>query len=133
MKRFQIQHFERYLEFHREQILEHLKSNLVTDSDAESTWNSKCGSTTRILKECLLRRRDEIESALVRMREGTYGNCAGCGKEIGLQRLQVIPWAQFCIPCQEESEQRQQTENRFSDEVRVSIAENGGKIENFLS
>jgi len=133
MKSSEIQYLERYLEFHRAEIHESLKSNLVADLDAESTGNSSCGSTTRILKECLLRRREEIESALARIREGSYGNCAGCGNEIGLQRLKVIPWAQFCIPCQEESEQRQQAENRFSDPVGVSIAQNRGEIETFLS
>ncbi|HEX6803791.1 MAG TPA: TraR/DksA family transcriptional regulator [Terriglobales bacterium] len=40
-----------------------------------------------------------------RMLEGTYGKCAECGGEIGTKRLQAIPWARYCVKCQEKAEQ----------------------------
>lgn len=41
----------------------------------------------------------QINKALVRIAEGTYGECTGCGAEIGEQRLQALPHTEFCIRC----------------------------------
>lgn len=40
---------------------------------------------------------DDIEAALQRIANGTYGTCEICGKPIGAERLEAIPWARFCI------------------------------------
>lgn len=47
----------------------------------------------------------EVEEALKRMEEGTYGSCVSCGEEIGSRRLEAVPWARYCIKCQELAEQ----------------------------
>jgi RNA polymerase-binding protein DksA len=39
----------------------------------------------------------EIDSALERIEDGTYGKCGVCGKEIGVERLEAYPWASLCI------------------------------------
>lgn len=39
----------------------------------------------------------EINVALKRIEEGTYGTCAVCGKEIASERLDAYPWASLCI------------------------------------
>jgi DnaK suppressor protein len=39
----------------------------------------------------------EINTALTRIEEGTYGTCAVCGKEIAPERLEAHPWASLCI------------------------------------
>ena len=39
----------------------------------------------------------EIDAALKRIEDGTYGICEGCGKPIGEERLEAIPWTRFCI------------------------------------
>jgi DnaK suppressor protein len=41
----------------------------------------------------------DIDAALLRMDEGTYGLCTTCGSEIALGRLQVRPQAPLCITC----------------------------------
>jgi DnaK suppressor protein len=46
----------------------------------------------------------QIENALLRMDEGTYGRCANCGQTINVLRLEAVPWARFCIDCQELAE-----------------------------
>ncbi|MEW6428015.1 MAG: TraR/DksA C4-type zinc finger protein [Thermodesulfobacteriota bacterium] len=43
----------------------------------------------------------QIDSALLRLREGTYGVCSRCCEEITSGRLQCIPFAKFCVSCQE--------------------------------
>jgi len=49
----------------------------------------------------------EIEGALVRLRDGTYGTCLDCGMPVSRKRLEAIPWARYCVSCQE----RRQTGN----------------------
>src|SRR6266702_4798901 len=39
----------------------------------------------------------QIEAALRRIEAGTYGTCEVCGKPIGADRLQALPWAAYCI------------------------------------
>ena len=41
----------------------------------------------------------EIDAALKRIDEGTYGTCEVCGKPIGEERLEALPWADLCIDC----------------------------------
>lgn len=46
-----------------------------------------------------------VEGALSRIREGTFGECISCGKEINPKRLEAVPWTRHCIECQEKLEQ----------------------------
>jgi len=39
----------------------------------------------------------EIDRALVRIDEGTYGTCKACGCEIPVERLEIHPWASLCV------------------------------------
>jgi len=41
-----------------------------------------------------------LEAALERMADGSYGPCAECGRDVGLERLKVEPAALRCIDCQ---------------------------------
>ena len=43
----------------------------------------------------------QVEFALERITEGVYGICAECEKPISPKRLDAVPWAKFCISCQE--------------------------------
>jgi len=45
-----------------------------------------------------------VEGALVRIREGSFGECISCGKEINPKRLEAAPWTRHCIECQEKLE-----------------------------
>lgn len=42
-----------------------------------------------------------IEEALARIEEGSYGSCAHCGGAMDSKRLEAVPWARHCVPCQE--------------------------------
>ena len=46
-----------------------------------------------------------IKQALERLQQGSFGECAACGGDIELKRLETIPWASYCVKCQEASEQ----------------------------
>lgn len=43
----------------------------------------------------------QIEGALRRIAEGTYGTCQECEEPISTKRLDAVPWAKFCVSCQE--------------------------------
>jgi RNA polymerase-binding protein DksA len=42
---------------------------------------------------------EEIDAALGRIDDGTYGICTNCGKPIAEERLEALPWASLCIDC----------------------------------
>jgi DnaK suppressor protein len=46
----------------------------------------------------------EIDGALKRIGEGTYGICTNCGTQIPEERLEALPWATLCIGCQRDQE-----------------------------
>jgi DnaK suppressor protein len=46
----------------------------------------------------------QIDAALQRIEDGTYGTCTNCGKEIPLGRLEAYPWASLCIDCRRRAE-----------------------------
>jgi RNA polymerase-binding protein DksA len=41
----------------------------------------------------------EVEDALKRIEEGTYGRCEECGQEIPIKRLEAVPYAHDCLRC----------------------------------
>lgn len=46
----------------------------------------------------------DVEHALNKFTEGTYGICDNCGKEIASDRLQALPQATLCITCKSQQE-----------------------------
>lgn len=42
-----------------------------------------------------------IDEALTRLDDDEYGLCQNCEKEINSKRLSAIPWARYCLDCQE--------------------------------
>jgi len=51
----------------------------------------------RVLYDQLRRELDDVEHALARMDEGTYGTCEVCGNQISDARLEMLPATRFCI------------------------------------
>ena len=45
---------------------------------------------------------NKIETSLSDIEKGNYGNCKKCGAEISQERLEFIPYAEYCIACQKE-------------------------------
>lgn len=54
----------------------------------------------------------KIDEALRKLNEGTYGICEDCGEEISAERLKVLPFAIYCIDCQEKREQLEELERK---------------------
>jgi len=47
---------------------------------------------------------EEIEAALARIKDGSFGRCAECDTAIGRERLAAIPYARLCIECRRKEE-----------------------------
>lgn len=49
---------------------------------------------------------EEISSALDRIQDGSFGRCEECQGEIPKVRLDVLPYARYCVPCARKHEKR---------------------------
>lgn len=52
---------------------------------------------------------EDMDAAIRKLEEGTYGICEDCGSEIGDDRLKVVPPTSFCIKCQAKKESKKPT------------------------
>lgn len=50
---------------------------------------------------------NDIDSALKKIEDGTYGQCEVCDSKISVQRLKAMPYARLCIKCKEEEEKKE--------------------------
>ncbi len=48
-----------------------------------------------------------VKLALRRIGDGSYGSCMHCDEDVNLRRLSAVPWAPYCIACQEAADQNQ--------------------------
>jgi RNA polymerase-binding transcription factor DksA len=58
------------------------------------TFERELGLTTLTIVEGELK---DIDDALRRLDDGTYGICEECGKPIDEARLEAVPWARYCV------------------------------------
>jgi RNA polymerase-binding transcription factor len=49
----------------------------------------------------LLLQKERLETAMRRLEAGTLGVCDSCGADILPERLEIMPWATHCVPCQQ--------------------------------
>ncbi|MEV2250107.1 TraR/DksA C4-type zinc finger protein [Streptomyces sp. NPDC050147] len=81
--------------------LEHERSSRLTQLQAID------GAGPEVEEQVMLAQKDtiervlkEIDAALARVRDGSYGTCPTCAKPIPVERLEILPYTQFCVPCQ---------------------------------
>jgi DnaK suppressor protein len=61
-----------------------------------------------------------LKNALGRIEDGTYGICLRCDEDISLKRLKALPWAAYCINCQDAAD-REESEAAGHDEHVASL------------
>jgi len=59
---------------------------------------------------------NNIDDALQRMEEGTYGVCDACGLEIAEERLTAMPFTRLCRDCQQDQEREARSQRRVEEE-----------------
>lgn len=75
----------------------------VADTGDMSLQDSTGDQQISIL-EVRNRMRNQIDEALRRLNEGTYGICEDCGRQITPERLKAVPFARRCVECQRKAE-----------------------------
>ncbi len=91
----------------RELLIEKLKGNDLSIDDAETpdpvdlavrnySKNVMLAVSENESKQLAL-----IDEALLRIEDDEYGTCQNCEKDINPKRLAAIPWARYCLDCQE--------------------------------
>jgi RNA polymerase-binding transcription factor len=58
----------------------------------------------------------QVDDALERMDEHSYGVCESCGLEIAEERLQAMPFSRLCRDCQQDQEREAKAQRRVDDE-----------------
>ena len=114
MDKKKLEYFKKKLEA-RQQDLRHAVSRNQQDgrsADDEATQDIADRAASSYNKEFLFSQSNNdrqllqmVEKALARIREGSFGECIHCGKEINSKRLEAVPWTRHCIECQEKLEQ----------------------------
>lgn len=95
----------------RENLLNKLKENDLSIDDSETpdpvdlavrnySKNVMLAVSENDSRQIIL-----INEALERIEDDEYGSCQNCEKEISTKRLDAIPWARYCLNCQELVEQ----------------------------
>ena len=114
MEKKKLENFKKRLET-RQKELRHMVTRNQQDgraADEEATQDVADRAASSYTKEFLFHQSNNdrqllqmVENALSRIREGTFGECISCGKEINPKRLEAVPWTRHCIECQEKLEQ----------------------------
>ena len=94
------------LEAERERLRDELAEGI--QAPGQMTYGSQAAAASQVFEQQRdLALRDkaqnhlvEVEAALARLADGTYGACVDCGRPIAPERLAALPWAARCIDCQ---------------------------------
>jgi DnaK suppressor protein len=81
----------------------HFRDNSVLDIEDMSLRDST-GAQQIALLEARTKERNQLDAALGRLADGTYGTCEDCDMPIAQGRLRAVPFARRCIECQQEAE-----------------------------
>lgn len=119
MRKREMEKYAKLLEEKRETLLD--KSLRTADEGraavVEGGEDYVDESVTHYTREFLLSLSDldrrqlmHVDEALTRVRQGSYGACLMCGGEIKTTRLQAIPWARYCVKCQQLAEREELAE-----------------------
>ncbi|MER5446419.1 TraR/DksA C4-type zinc finger protein [Streptomyces sp. NPDC002766] len=83
------------------QRLEHERASRLTQlraiGEAGAAAEEQVMSTQ---KDTIRRVLAQVEAALARVADGSYGVCRNCTKPIPVERLEILPYTPFCVPCQ---------------------------------
>jgi DnaK suppressor protein len=63
-----------------------------------------------------------VRLALRRIEDGSFGICLHCEEEISPKRIAAVPWAPYCIQCQEQADKRQADGEEMFDDMLVNAA-----------
>ncbi|HEX6945156.1 MAG TPA: TraR/DksA C4-type zinc finger protein [Casimicrobiaceae bacterium] len=97
----------------RERVLAEIRDAEVL-APGQITYGSQAAAATHVFeqqRDLALRDHNQVhleavDAALARIAAGTYGRCTSCGRPVGAERLEALPWAALCIDCQRAAPRR---------------------------
>jgi DnaK suppressor protein len=95
------------LQNERELLIEKLKGNDLSIDDSETpdpvdlAVRNYSKNVMLAVSENESRQLVLVDEALLRVEDDEYGQCQNCEKSINQKRLAAIPWARYCLDCQE--------------------------------
>ena len=111
MSKLNLKDLKKRLTDERSLLIEKLKGNDLSVDDTETpdpvdlAVRNYSKNVMLAVSENETRQLSEIDEALLRLDDEEYGNCQNCEKPINPKRLQAIPWARYCLDCQQLQEQ----------------------------
>ncbi|MCS6852845.1 MAG: TraR/DksA C4-type zinc finger protein [Gemmataceae bacterium] len=107
--------------------LQDLRKHNGTDTGdtADAAFDTGSDEIASQLAQLEARELAQIERALTRMKQGTYGICEGCQCRIPVARLNALPYTTTCVRCQREMEMHGNWSEQDTDEDwgKISDAE----------
>ena len=116
MDKKKLDYFKKRLEARQQELRQAVSRNQQDgrSADEEATQDIADRAASSYNKEFLFSQSNNdrqllmlVDSALARLREGSFGECVSSGKEINAKRLEAVPWTRHCIECQEKAEKGQ--------------------------
>ena len=107
MSKLNLKDLKKRLTEERVLLIEKLKGNDLSIDDSETpdpvdlAVRNYSKNVMLAVSENESRQLAEVDDALTRIEDDEYGNCQNCEKPINPKRLQAIPWARYCLDCQE--------------------------------
>ena len=83
------------------------REDIAIGKNADEMDEIQQGSDRTLALDSLTRKWETmtlVSEALTRIESDTYGICVECDERIGAKRLAAIPWAKYCIDCQEQKD-----------------------------
>jgi DnaK suppressor protein len=80
------------------------KASQASGDAADAAFDSSGEEIASQLAELEAKELAQVERALRRLKQGTYGKCEGCSAKIPVARLNALPYSTLCIKCQREME-----------------------------
>ncbi len=127
MTKTELNNYKKILETKQDE-LEHLVRNrdAITIEKSADTLDEVQHASERELAIRNLDRESNllrnVRSALRRIKDGSFGTCMHCEEEISPKRVAAVPWAPFCIQCQEQADRNQDDANEMLDDMLVNAA-----------
>ena len=98
--------FRAQLSAERERLAEEIGEAIEVPD--QMTYGSQAAAASQVfdqqrdlaLRERAIQHLAQVEAALARLDDGTFGQCLRCGRQIVPARLEALPWAAHCIDCQ---------------------------------
>ncbi|XRQ15477.1 TraR/DksA family transcriptional regulator [Actinomadura welshii] len=85
----------------RELLLEERRTRLAQLAALDRAEDGAADEAALARRDSLQTTIEEVDAALARLDDGTYGRCEDCARPVPAGRLEIIPYARRCVQCQQ--------------------------------